>query len=72
MYSLLISDSAERAVSDPCDGAATAAAGSATNTVTVSVMLATLKSIERPSGFQVWPTPLLRNISEAWNGDSRA
>jgi len=29
MYSLLISDCAERAVSEPCDGAATAAAEAA-------------------------------------------
>ena len=42
MYSLLMSDCAERAVSDACEGAATAAAGSAADTVTVSVMLATL------------------------------
>ncbi len=42
MYSLLMSDSAERAVSDPCDGAATAAAGSAADTVTLSAMFAML------------------------------
>jgi hypothetical protein len=40
MYSLLMSDCAERAVSEPWDGAAAAAAGSATDTVTVSEMLA--------------------------------
>src|SRR5262245_51133994 len=42
MYSLLISDWADLAVSDPCDGAATAAAGSATDTVTLSEMFAIL------------------------------
>src|SRR5262245_25210012 len=42
MYSLLISDCADLAVSDPCDGAATAAAGSATDTVTLSEMFAML------------------------------
>jgi hypothetical protein len=42
MYSLLMSDCADRAVSDACDGAATAAAGSAAETVTVSLMFATL------------------------------
>ena len=46
MYSALISDCAERAVSDACDGAATAAAGSAADTVTVSLMLATLSWID--------------------------
>src|SRR5215510_15688842 len=42
MYSLLMSDCADRAVSDPCEGAATAAAGSATDTVTLSEMFAML------------------------------
>ena len=46
MYSALISDCAERAVSDACDGAATDAAGSAADTVTVSLMLATLSWTE--------------------------
>ena len=46
MYSALMSDCAERAVSDDCDGAATAAAGSAADTVTVSLMLATLSWID--------------------------
>src|SRR5262245_54204701 len=42
MYYGLINDCAERAVSDACDGAATAASGSAADTVTVSEMFATV------------------------------
>ena len=51
MYSLLISDRAERAVRDACEGAATAAAGSAADTVTDSVMLATFSRIASSSVF---------------------
>ena len=65
MYSLLISDCAERAVSDACDGAATAAAGSAADTVTVSVMLATLSWIAISSVFPpVSWTPFRRTVSK--------
>ena len=46
MYSWLMSDCAERAVSELCDGAATAASGSAADTVTVSEMFATVSRIE--------------------------
>ena len=42
MYSLLMSDCADRAVSEPWDGAATAACGNAAETVTDSDTLATL------------------------------
>ena len=42
-----LSDCAERAINDDCDGAATAASGSAADTVTVSAMLATVNRIER-------------------------
>ena len=45
-YSGLMSDCAERAVSELCDGAAIAASGSAADTVTVSEMLATVSRIE--------------------------
>src|SRR5262245_23114195 len=65
MYSLLMSDCAERAVSDACEGAATAAAGSAADTVTDSVMLATVSLTEISS---VLPpdscTPLRRTVSK--------
>src|SRR5215467_5812724 len=64
MYSLLMSDSAERAVSDPCDGAATAAAGSAVDTVTVSVMFATVRLIATSSAMPSDArTPVRRTIS---------
>jgi hypothetical protein len=49
MYSLLIRDCAERAVSEACEGAATAAAGSAADTVTVSLILARVNRIETSS-----------------------
>ena len=42
MYSALMSDCAERAISDDYDGAATTTAGSAADTVTLSLMFATL------------------------------
>jgi len=50
MYSALMSACAERAVSDDCDGAATAAAGNAADTVTVSLMLATLNWMDTVVG----------------------
>src|SRR6185369_8230910 len=74
MYSLLMSDCAERAVSDPCDGAATAAAGSATDTVTLSEMFAMLSLIAISSGLPelVVCTPLRRTTSKPGTMSSRA
>src|SRR5262245_41791479 len=65
MYSLLMSDCAERAVSDPCEGAATAAAGSAADTVTVSLMLATVsRNDSSPDLPSVSGTPFLCTTSK--------